>query len=294
MAPPKNRRPGFSRRAQYGLFFGYVVAALCAVGGAIMLALNSGNPPAYAALRSTIAELTAPISTGAANVVAGVIAIPDAVGHYFGVMHENAALRAQVAAQHELLMRARTLSYDNHRLAHLLALRDRTSAAVAAARLISSSATSTRRFALLNAGFRQGVAAGMPVSGPHGVIGRVLEAGPDTARILLATDAESVVPVRRTRDGVPAIASGRGDTLLEIHPVSLVDPPMKVGDVLLTSGTGGLYPPNIPVARVTSLTRDGALAVPFEMPDSLDYAIVQRAFFPAPPPPAATATPAAP
>ena len=286
MAPPKNRRPGFSRRAQYGLFFGYVVAALCAIVGVALLALSTVNPPAFAALRSSVAELTAPVSTGMANVVNGIGSIPGAIGDYFGVKGENARLRKQLAAQHELLMRARLLSYDNHRLKHLLELRDRSTATVTAARLISSSATSTRRFALLNAGFRQGVKPGMPVSGPHGVIGRILETGPDTARVLLVTDPESAIPVRRTRDGVPAIANGRGDALLEIHLVSLVDKPFKVGDVLLSSGTGGLYPPDIPVARIVKLNRDDALATPFEQPDTLDYAIVQRAFFRTPPPPA--------
>jgi rod shape-determining protein MreC len=291
MAPPKNRRPGFSRRAQYGLFFGYVVAALGAIVGVALLALSTVNPPAFAALRSSVAELTAPISTGMATVANGIGSIPSGIGHYFGVKSENARLRKQLAAQHELLMRARLLSYDNHRLKHLLELRDRSTATVTAARLISSSASSTRRFALLNAGFRQGVRPGMPVSGPHGVIGRILETGPDTARVLLVTDPESAVPVRRTRDGVPAIANGRGDALLEIHPVSLVDKPFKVGDVLLSSGTGGLYPPDIPVARVIGLDRDGALAVPFEQPDTLDYAIVQRAFFRTPAPPAPSPAP---
>lgn len=291
MAPPKNRRPGFSRRAQYGLFFGYVVAAVLAVAAVVLLALSTLNPPAFAALRSGVAELTAPVSAGVSNVANGIASIPGAIGDYFGVKHENARLRKQLAAQHELLMRARLLSYDNHRLKHLLELRDRSTPAVVAARLISSSASSTRRMALLNAGFRQQVAPGMPVSGPHGVIGRVLETGPDTARVLLVTDPESAVPVRRTRDGVPAIANGRGDALIEIHPVSLVDKPFKVGDVLLSSGTGGLYPPDIPVARVVRLDRDGALAMPFEQPDTLDYAIVQRAFFPAPPLPAPTPAP---
>lgn len=285
MAPPKNRRPGFSRRAQYGLFFGYVVAALGAIVGVALLALSTINPPAFAALRSSVAELTVPVSAGLSNVANGIGSIPGAIGDYFGVKSENARLRKQLAAQHELLMRARLLSYDNHRLKHLLELRDRSTATVTTARLISSSATSTRRFALLNAGFRQGVRPGMPVSGPHGVIGRILETGPDTARVLLVTDPESAIPVRRTRDGVPAIANGRGDAMLEIHPVSLVDKPFKVGDVLLSSGTGGLYPPDVPVARVIGLDRDSALAVPFEQPDTLDYAIVQRAFFRTPPQP---------
>jgi len=290
MAPPKNRRPGFSRRAQYGLFFGYVVAAMSAVAGILLLAVSTLNPPAFAALRSAVAEVTAPVSTGTSIVVNGVASIPGAIGDFFYVKGENVRLRAQLAAQHEALMRARLLGRENSRLKRLLDLRERSTATVVTTRLISSSATSTRRFALLNAGRSQGVRPGMPVSGPHGVIGRILETGPDTARVLLAIDPESVIPVRRTRDGAPSMASGRGDALLEVHPVSLVDKPFKIGDVLLSSGTGGLYPPNIPVARVVQLTRDGALARPFEQPDTLDFAIVQQAFFQAQP--ASVATPA--
>ena len=123
---------------------------------------------------------------------------------------------------------------------------------------------------------------GQPVSGPDGLIGRILESGPDSARVLLLGDAESTVPVRRTRDGVPAIANGRGDGYLEIHPISLGDTQFKIGDVLVSSGTGGLYPPDMPVARIVGRGRDGALAEPFEQPDTLDYALVQQAFFRAP------------
>ena len=161
---------------------------------------------------------------------------------------------------------------------------------MATARLVSSTASSTRRFATLNAGFRQGVHAGQPVRGPEGLIGRVVESGPDTARVLLLADAESIIPVRRTRDGLPAIAVGRGDGLLEIRAANLADGAFQVGDVLITSGTGGIYGPGIPVARIVSRSRDAILARPFAIPDSLDYALVQKAFLP--PMPAADVHPA--
>ena len=78
-----------------------------------------------------------------------------------------------------LLLRARSLSYDNRRLKALLQVRDRISDPVVTARLVSSSASSTRRFAILNAGSWQGVRDGQPVRGPEGLIGRILETGPE-------------------------------------------------------------------------------------------------------------------
>ncbi|HVI98723.1 MAG TPA: rod shape-determining protein MreC [Sphingomonas sp.] len=284
MAPPKNRRPGFSRRAQYGLFLGYVIAAAGALVGAILLVLSAIDPTGFAALRMSAAEATAPVSTAAASLTRGVVSIPHAIGDHFGTVDENRRLRKQIEANRELLMRARTLAYDNRRLKALLRLRERSSDTIAVARIVSSSGSSTRRFGLLNAGRDQGVREGQPVRGPDGLIGRILEAGPDVARVLFVTDPDSVVPVRRTRDGLPAIATGRGDGLIEVKPVSIGDPLPKPGDVLMSSGTGGIYPPDIPVARVLRVGRDAAIARPLAQPGTLDVALVQRAFFPLPPP----------
>jgi rod shape-determining protein MreC len=55
------------------------------------------------------------------------------------------------------------------------------------------------------------------------------------------------------------------------------------GDILVTSGTGGIFPPNIPVAKVTSRGRDSALATPLARPDALDYGTVMKAYMPPPP-----------
>lgn len=284
MAPPRNRRPGFSRRAQYGLFLGYVIAAAGALVAAVLLALSAIDPPAFAVLRASLAEVTTPLSSGLSTIGQGFGAIPGAIGDHFGVQAENRRLRKQLADQHALFMRARSLGYENRRLAALLRLRERIAEPVVTARLVSSSAASTRRFAVLNAGSWQGVAPGQPVTGPDGLIGRVMETGPNSARVLLLTDPESVVPVRRTRDGMPALAAGRGDGLIDIRSVASASAPFGPGDVFVTSGIGGIYPPDVPVARVVRRGRDAGLARSYAQPDTLDYAMVQRAFMPTPPP----------
>jgi len=280
MAPSRNRRPGFSRRAQYSQFLAYVLAVAGALIGAVLLALSTLDPPAFAALRSTVAVVTTPVSSGISAIGRGIAAIPASISDHFAVRQENAALRKELAANQAMLMRARTLSYDNRRLQALLRIRERTATPVIAARLVSSSASSTRRFAVLNAGSWYGVKPGQPVRGPDGLIGRVLETGPNTARVLLLSDPESIVPVRRTRDGLPALAAGRGDGLLDIRSASLANVGFEPGDVFVTSGIGGIYAPNIPVARVLKRARDTALARTFAQPDTLDFALVQQVFMP--------------
>lgn len=292
MAPPSNRRPGFSRRAQYGLFFTYLGAIIGALVGAVLLLLSTFNPPAFAALRRTLAEVTTPISSGLAWSSDGLAAVPAAIGSYFAVHSENAQLKKRLAAERQLVSRAQTLIRENGQLRGLLKLRDVGNAIIVTARLVNSSATSTRRYATLNAGSWQGVQHGQPVRDAAGLIGQVTEAGPNTARVLLIVDAESIVPVRRTRDGLPAIAAGRGDGMLEIRSAGAAAMIFRPGDAFVTSGTGGIFPPDVPVAHVVKPGRDIAVAEPAANPSALDFAIVQPSFLP-PPPPAPTPTPGA-
>lgn len=284
MAPSRNRRPGFSRRAQYSVFAGYVIAIAGIAISAILLLVATLSPTAFSVLRSAAAEVTAPVSSGIAAIGRGFFAIPATVSSFLAVRQENAALRRELDALRPSLLSARAVAYDNRRLRALLRIREGTSAPVTVARLISSSASSTRRFALLNAGGLQGVRRGQPVRGPDGLIGRVLETGPNTARILLLADPESIVPVRRTRDGLTAMASGRGDGLIDIRSVAIANVVFQAGDIFVTSGTGGIYAPNIPVARILQSARDTALARTFAQPDTLDFALVEQAFMPVAPP----------
>lgn len=293
MAPSRDRRPGFSRRAQYGLFVTYILGIAGAVVGAVLLALSTFNPAAFQLARAAVAEATAPLSAATGTIVRAVASVPEAIGTWWRVHDENAELRARLDRARAALFKGRQAQLDNIRLRGLLRMRDRAPEVVTAARIVSTSASSTRRYGLLDAGSWQGVADGQPVSGPEGLIGRVLYVGPNTARVLLVTDAESVVPVRRTRDGRPALAAGRGDGLIDIRTIDTTDGQFRPGDIFVTSGTGGIYVPGVPVARVLRGGTESAPARPFARPDVLDYALVHRAFMPPPPPaPAAVPSPA--
>ncbi|WP_375382024.1 rod shape-determining protein MreC [uncultured Sphingomonas sp.] len=290
MARSPDRRPGFSRRAQTSQFIGYVVAIAGAIVGAALLVMSRYDPPTFRALRSGAAELTVPISTALGSANGALAAVPDAIGGWFRLHGENERMRAELVTTGRLLTRARVLGHENARLRRLLALRDGATDAVVTARLVSSTAGSTRRFGLLNAGFLQGVREGQPVEGPDGLVGRVVEVGPDSARVLLLIDAESLIPVQRAGDGLPGIVAGRGDALVDIRAVNPAAGEVRPGDLFVTSGIGGIYAPGVPVTRVVRRSGDGGLGRPLAEPDTLDVAIVRHAFLP-PPPPARNAVP---
>ncbi|EZP56987.1 MULTISPECIES: rod shape-determining protein MreC [Sphingomonas] len=284
MAPARDRRTGFSRRRQYSAFFGYVLAVAGAVVGAALLAASIFNPPAFSTARMAVASVTAPVASLLDSGTDAIASVPQAIGTWINVHGENAALRAELKRHDALLSKARVIAYDNRRLRGLLRVRDRTPEPVLTARLVASTASSGRRFALLNAGRVQGVTPGMPVLGPEGLVGRVLESGPIAARVLLITDPESLVPVRRTRDGLPAIAAGRGDGRVDIRSVGAANVRFAPGDMFVSSGIGGLYAPGVPVARVERAGSDSVVATPYAPPDAVDFVIVERPFMPMPPP----------
>lgn len=291
MAPPANRRSGFSRRAQYTTFFHYAAGVLGAVVGVILLVVSIVNPNAFSMLRGAAADLT----ESPAQATAGTRrASKDFIGEISGFFQsgrEHARLERELAEAKVRLAKAQATENENRRLKQLLDLREDDAQPVAYARLVSSTGASTRRFATLGAGADKGVVKGMPVRAPTGLVGRVLEVGASSARVLLITDTESVVPVRRAKDGIPAFAQGHGDGTIRIRLVNLGLNPLRKGDVMVTSGSGGLYRPGTPLAVVTELLRDGAVARVLSNPSDTDYVVVERAWAPPPPPPPAEPAP---
>jgi rod shape-determining protein MreC len=281
MAPPTNRRPGFSRKAQYGLFATYVLAVAGAAFAALLLIISILDPTGFTALRSIGAEITAPVARLFDSVRRSVNGMSDHTSAYFDAASKNAALTKKVNADGTKIIEAAALKLENKRLRQLLQIVEDEPEDVAIGRLISSTASSSRRLATLSIGSNYGLQKGQPVRGPDGLIGRILEVGPTTARVLLITDAENVVPVLRVADGLPAFATGLSNGMVSIKPLDLGVNPFKRGDIIATSGNGGLYHPNIPFAVVLRKTTDGAIARPLSSPAFTPYAIVLPIYQPA-------------
>jgi rod shape-determining protein MreC len=290
MAPPSNRRPGYSRRAQYGVFLGYVTAVGGIVVALLVLGAGIAGSFSFAALRGVSLDITAPISSAGRTIVNAVGSSADSVANYVNAGAQNAALKAELRTSRQRLVEARAIALENRRLKRLLKLNDTTGDAVVTTRIIGSSFTSGRRLATLFAGSAAGVRTGQPVRAPEGLIGRIVESGRFASRALLITDAANFVPVRTVRDGTPGISAGHGDGTLDIKSLSAGANPFRRGDILVTSGTGGLYPPNIAVGVVVRVDGEGTIARPLADPGRVDFAIVQKAYEP----PAETPLPVSP
>lgn len=278
MAAP---RPGWSRRAQYGLFFSFLALIAGLVVGLVLLTLSLLAPNRYEAVRGAAIDVTAPITGGLRAVVDTVKGMASGAGNYWDAAHQNEQLKRDRKAMLQQIVRARAVLLENRQLKATLQLRERSRATVATGRIVGSSFSSPRRFAILSAGTGEGVRIGMPVRSAEGLIGRIIDSGATASRVLLISDRSNIVPARLLRNGQPVISQGRGDGTVDLRPLEVGRNPFKPGDIVVTSGTGGLYPPLVPVARVVRLDDDGAIARPIADPASASFALVERPYEPA-------------
>ncbi|HWK42516.1 MAG TPA: rod shape-determining protein MreC [Croceibacterium sp.] len=295
MASPANRRAGSNKKAQLSVFAGFVVAGAGALLGAALLAISLFRPGTFQGLRTVAADAAAPVGEAGAAGRTGSHNIIDAVSGYYRAGSRNAALEEELKVARVRLVEAEAMRRENARLKAVLGLTEGEMKPVAVARLIGSTSSSARRIGYLSVGRADGVRPGMPVSSPMGLIGRIFEAGQHSSRVLLLTDSESMIPVRRATDNVVAFAEGRSDGSLRLRLVNLGINPIKKDDVFVTSGSGGLFRPGIAVAIATEITRDGAIAQLLSNPAATDVVVVEPVWQPeaaaavggAPPPPPA-------
>ncbi len=280
MAPSSSRRTGFSKKQQYSVFTGYLFASLGALLGLGLLALSLWQPSTFQPLRGPATDAVAPVGEATAAVRSGGNSVWDTISGYWRAGSQNADLRREVKLARIRLAEAEAQAVENQRLKALLSLSQSEAEPIAVTRLVGSSASSSRRFAYIGKGSSDGVEIGMPVHSERGVVGRVLEVARGSARVLLLTDSESVLPVRRASDQTVAFAEGRGDGLLRIRLINLGLNPLEEGDVFVTSGAGGYYRPGVAVAVLSELTPDGGIARLIADPSSTNYVMIEPIYEP--------------
>ena len=274
-------RPGWSRRAQYGLFFSLIAVIAGIFVGLILLTLSLVAPQQFDRVRGAALDVTEPVTDALHEVTTTAEGLFSGAGDYWDAAHQNAGLKRERQAMLRRMVEAKAIVQENRQLKAVLQLRERERTTIAVGRVVGSSFNSPRRFAILSVGSSDGVKIGMPVRSPDGLIGRIIDAGALASRVMLVSDRANIVPARLLRNGIPVIAQGRGDGTIDVRPLEVGRNPFKRGDIIITSGTGGLYPPLVPIARVVKLDDDGAVALPLADPATTSFAIVEPPFEPA-------------
>src|SRR6185369_5005910 len=139
MAASAGPRPGWSRRAQYGLFFSFLAVVAGLIVGLILLILSLVAPQSYASVRGAALDATAPVSGGLRAVTTTVTGLASGAGDYWDAANQNAQLKKDRAALMRRMVEARGILEENQQLKAALRLRERSTNAVAAGRVVGSS-----------------------------------------------------------------------------------------------------------------------------------------------------------
>jgi rod shape-determining protein MreC len=203
--------------------------------------------------RAVIA-MTAPLQSALNWIIDGVVGSVDHYVDLRGVRLENDALRLenmQLRAAVQALGEARA---ENERLKQLLAYAEKEVGPEIPARVVGVNPVAKLLSVRISSGERQGVYRGMSVVTPDGIVGQVIRTTGGYADVALVTDPQSRVGVRVQRSRARGTAAGSGSGPLKLENMLRTED-VENGDLIITSGTDGVYPPGLVVGRVANLEK---------------------------------------
>jgi rod shape-determining protein MreC len=211
-------------------------------------------------LRQTIAAVVYPLQR-LSSMPGGLIV---RVGEFFvtqsQLQRENEQLRRQELLNTGAMQVGKSLESENQHLRQLLGLRERLPREFIAAEILYSHRDPFTRRVVIDKGFQQGVKPGQAVVDEAGVVGQVTRVFAWVSEVTLVTDKEQAVPIQSVRSGLRGVTFGIGyDGTLELRFMP-VNADIQNGDLLVTSGIDGTYPPGLPVAVVSNIERNAAYA----------------------------------
>lgn len=173
------------------------------------------------------------------------------------LLRENRQMKDESVRLKGEILRLRGAEEDKTRLLELFGKYPTPPVGTVPARLIAVESNATFRTALLDRGSSDGLEVGGVVVARDGLLGRVIALGPGTSRVQLLSDKTAAVGIVLARGPRAAVAKGDGNGV-RVTYVPTIEPVEK-NDVIVTSGTDGVYPGGLAVGRVGSLSRNPTL-----------------------------------
>ena len=184
--------------------------------------------------------------------------VTDSFADRSRLREENLELTARLRLANLQLQRFAALEDENRRLRDMRENSAGVADRVLVASIMNVDLDPFRHRVLVDKGARDGVFKGQAVLDAEGIFGQVSQVHAETAEVILISDAEHAIPVQSNRSGLRTIAVGTGDSDRLSLPFVTVESDLKVGDLLISTGIGGVFPRGYPVAEVTRVDRTAA------------------------------------
>ncbi len=252
--------------------FAFVLLLLLAVS---LLVIGRADPALTERVRTALADSAAPVLDLLTQPVVVARRAGEAVQNWLFLHNENARLREENERLLHWQEVARRLEQDNGNLRRLMKANFDPPFVFITARVVADSGGPFVRTVLMYAGERDGVSKAQAVVADVGLIGRVAEVGQRASRILLFTDLNSRIPVVAGRFDYRGVLSGDNSERprLDYLPIGAE---LEVGDRVVTSGDGGVFPPGLPVGTVASIKDGVARVQPFVDLSRVEFVRVLR------------------
>jgi rod shape-determining protein MreC len=192
------------------------------------------------------------------------VEVPETVSEWFSeslatrrhLQEENDSLHTQIFMQKAQMQKLAALEAENIRLRELLDSSFEVGEKVIIAELLSVNLDPYKHQVVINKGQLDNIYPGQPLLDAEGVMGQIVHAGPYTSTAVLITDTAHAIPVQVNRNGLRSIALGSGTINRLDLPYVPNSADIQPGDLLITSGLGGRFPPGYPVAVVSAVQHD--------------------------------------
>ena len=215
-----------------------------------LFAMNKAENPAVIKLRTSITDAVVPVLAVVASPLETVREANAWVSEMITLRAENTRLRNENLQLAKWQSVAREMETENIALRNMLHVVPQQKHSYITVRIVSDLSGPFAHAALINGGTETGIKQDQAVITAEGLIGRVVEAGNSSARVLLLTDINSRVPVITEKSREKSIMIGRGHELPSLSYLAAASQ-VIVGERVITSGDGGVFPAGIPVGVVT-------------------------------------------
>jgi len=232
----------------YGLSSGAAYLALLIISF-ILLISSIFNPSQISSVRTTTIDIFAPVISTIGKPFKTISQNLSSISGFASLRAENTTLKTENTRLKEWYQTALMLQAENQSLQKLLNVKIQTHQNYITTRVISDVSSNFVKTIIVLSGSNEGVKKNQAVLSGEGMIGRVIEAGESSARVLLLTDINSRLPVLIEGTNQKAILTGTNNNIPLLKHLPK-DTGMVEGARIVTSGDGGIFPPSLPIGRV--------------------------------------------
>lgn len=246
------------------------------IASLIMIAYNLKYDTGKNFLRKIVLETVAPIY----GVLSGPIrSVQDAWTRYIllvGIQEENRNLKKKINELKAVLVSYQEGYQEAQRLKKLLAITDHDPYRFVTAKVIGREQAALSRTVLINKGLSDGLKNGMPVIAYPGLIGRLVDVSWHVSRVLLLIDENSNIDAIVQRNRTQGIISGAGSQGMILKYISKTQDVQK-GDIMVSSGMGGVFPKGWLIGQVINVDRqDAGLFLKIKVAPFVDFAKLEE------------------